>query len=383
MGLAPKIPALLLALAAGFASPRAADAPLDHFDGIGPGQHDSGRFRDNRDRAAQLHDQLASRLGFLSGRFEGGKNPRALELADKIRSLLAQAKIEIGSGRSELAMPILLQAEVLLIELGRHASDPAPLDPLTGPGGILDLFKDQRPAVNQAALADAWALQRRLQEHLYRLRDRPGAADDEISRGLVSRVQDLLDKSKENLVSGKADAGRELALKAEALMAELHHAVAGGPGLPSDASRRRLEERIQRGLEQLRRDPGPGDADRLAGAASLLEQARASLAAGKAGAAEQSLKQAEKLLGAPGALAGGKLGNAAFDRLQGKLEKARSLVRASGSEKAARILEKGLEHFGKAERFRSEGQAVRAEAEMDIALKLAAKAVDIARAAGR
>src|SRR5687767_6961552 len=109
MAFAPKIPALLLALAACLASPRADDGPLGFLDGpysgTGSGFHDSTRFHDPRERALQFHGQLASRLSFLSGRFEGGNNPRALELADKIRALLAQAKIEIESGRPEHAFP--------------------------------------------------------------------------------------------------------------------------------------------------------------------------------------------------------------------------------------------------------------------------------------
>ena len=56
---------------------------------------------------------------------------------------------------------------------------------------------------------------------------------------------------------------------------------------------------------------------------------------------------------------------------------------ASKNGKASRILEKGKEHFERARRSHSEGQASRAEVEMDLALKLAAKAVDIARSGPR
>jgi hypothetical protein len=387
MTLASKIPAFLLALAACLAAPQSAggkpagmDFPSQAYE---PGSHDSIRTGDPVEHALRYHGHLSNRLAFLSSRFEGGKNPRALELADKIRDLLARAKSEIDAGRPDLAFPMLHYAEGLCAELGRLSSEPLPFDPYSNPGGPLDPFKDQRPAVNQNALADAWTLHRRLQEHLLRLRDRPGASADEKARSLQYRVQDLLDKSKESLIAGKADAGRELALKAEALLAELHLVVAGGPSMHGDASRRRLEDRIQRGFDLIRRNPGSGNSGRLADVSSLLEKARADLAAGRPESAEQSLKQAEKLLSAPGTLAGGRLGNASLDRLQGKLEKAGTLVKASGSEKAARILEKGLEHFAKAERFRADGQAVRAQAEMDIALKLAAKAVDIAGATGR
>src|SRR5687768_9520733 len=111
MTLAMRIPALLLALAACLSAPRAADGMHGSHDGrdgyhYGSGSdHIDGRNQSTRDRALQFHGQLASRLSFLSGRFEGGQNPRALELADKIRSLLALAMIEIQSGRPEASFP--------------------------------------------------------------------------------------------------------------------------------------------------------------------------------------------------------------------------------------------------------------------------------------
>jgi hypothetical protein len=233
---------------------------------------------------------------------------------------------------------------------------------------------------------EASALHQRLQDHLFRLRDRPGA-DDEKARALTAKVQELLDKCKENLAAGKASAAKDLALKAEALLAEVHLAAAGGSGPGSDPGRRRIEDRLQRASDLLvRRQADGGDAARLSQASALLEQARAALQSsgnGRPDAAEALLRHAEKLLAEAAASAGGRLSASAFDRMQGKLERAGALVKASGDEKAARILEKALDHFGKAGRFRSEGQNPRAEAELDIALKLAAKAVDIARSARR
>jgi hypothetical protein len=59
------------------------------------------------------------------------------------------------------------------------------------------------------------------------------------------------------------------------------------------------------------------------------------------------------------------------------------VVGSSGNEKAARILEKAREHFERADRGRAEGRAGVAAVEMDLSLKLAAKAVDIARSGSR
>lgn len=380
--------ALLLAFAlvlgpaaAGLAASPGGDEPF-HYPGVddrpgGPGDFtgDSLRIRDQANRTC---GSLTNRLNFMASRLESAQNPRAFQVAEEIRSLLAQAQSLINAGRPHDAYPIFARAEGLFAELGRLQFEVTNPDP-------------DRPAISQNALMEASALHQRLQDHLFRLRDRPGA-DSEKARSLQTKVQELLDKCKEYLAAGKASAAKDLALKAEALLAELHLAAAGGgsgAGMGMDPSRRRLEDRMQRASDLLvRRQADGGDATRLAQASSLLDQARTALTkasgaqSGSADAAESFLRHAEKILAEAGA-AGGRLSSAAFDRMRGKLERASSLVKASGSEKSARILEKALDHFGKAERYRGEGQKPRAEAELDIALKLAAKAVDIARAAGR
>lgn len=384
---------LVLALITGWtvASGNRAFSHEGHEDGPGPGPGttgsvDSGRSgSEGSERAMRFHNQLADRLNFLTSRLEAGKNPRALEIADRIRTLLNTARAELSEGRISNAFHLLGQAESLCAELGRLSSDSRDIGRRSGPGTQPDLYRDsRRPSSSQKALADAYALHKRLQDHLLRLKDRPGqASTTDRARSLQARIQDLLDKCKESLTAGKAEAARELALKAETLLAELHLAVAGSPG-SGDPGLRRLEERVQRGTDLVRRRLSDGGAaERLSTASALLDQARIALSGGNAEAAENLLKQAEKILGETGKAAEGRLSAGAFDRLQSKLDKAGSIVKASGSEKAARILEKGMEHFSKAQRFRSEGQAVRAEVEMDISLKLAVKAVDIARASSR
>jgi hypothetical protein len=372
---APLLALALALVAAAHAAGRGGDEPYAYpvvGDRHGlplPGDHygDSLRIRDQANRTC---GSLTNRLQFMTSRLEAGNNPRAIQIAEEIRSLLAQAQALIDAGRSRDAYPLFQQAEGLFAELGRLQYEVTNTDP-------------NRPAISQNALIEASALHQRLQDHLFRLRDRPGA-DGEKARSLQLKVQDLLDQCKEYLAAGKASAAKDLALKAEALLAELHLAAATGGGTGSDPSRRRLEDRLHRASDLLlRRQADGADADRLSQATSLLDQARGAIgAAGGTDAAEALLRQAEKILAEAGA-AGGRLSSAAFDRLQGKLDRASSLVKAAGSEKASRILEKALDHFGKAERYRREGQKPRAEAELDIALKLAAKAVDIARAAGR
>lgn len=343
------------------------------YRGPGPGPApDIDTARWWKDQAMMAYWQQQNRLGFMMSRLEAGKNPRAFQIADEIRSLLSQARARIDEERYREALGILSMTYGLFSELSRLAMEPPTTDP-------------NRPATSQNALAEVAALHARLQDHLYRLRDRPGyVSGDERIPQLQAKVQELLDKCKESLAAGKADAAKEFGLKAEALLAELHQVIAGSGNRSADPARLRIEERLHRAREQLHRlQTAGGDADRLAMAGTVLEQARAAVAAGNLPSAESLAHQAEKLLSERGATPGNRLSASAFDRLQGKLDRARALVKASGNEKAARILEKGLEHFGKAERFRSENQAARAEAEMDIALKLAAKAVDIARTAER
>jgi hypothetical protein len=341
------------------------------------------------DRARNHHGHLANQLSMVTSRMQPGGNPRLFDLADRIRALLAAAKSAIDMRRPEQAFPPLHQAEILFAELRTLESQKH--DAGTNPGGMPkpDPYRDGRhSATTQNALADAQSLLRRVEDHLLRFRDRTASSSgDERIANLQARIQDLLDKSREALAAGKAESARELSLKAEALLAELHLAAGGRGAGGKDPSLRRLGDRLQRLSDQLRRRRAEGgDSDkgeRLSAAASLIEQAREALTAGKADAAEGLMKQAERLVADSGGPGGGRLSAVSMERLRAKLEKAGSLVSSSGSEKASRIMEKGMEHFAKAERYRGEGQAARAEVEMDIALKLAAKAVDIARAARR
>lgn len=371
-------------LAAGLAAlPAAARGVSDEAFGGRASSPDSGWAHnglqeDLNRRARDRHGMLVNRLEYHAGRLQQGSNPRAFELAERIRGLLSQARLEIEAGRALAAMQLMAQADVFVAELGILAADPYHLS--RGPGAQPDLYRDtQRPASAQADLRTAFDLQARVQDHLMRLRDRPGPVDEK-ALALQRSIQDLLDKSKEALAAGKSEASRELSRKAEALLTDLH--LAGGPRPTGDPGRR-LEERLQRLSDQMRRQGEGSSAERITGASAQLEQARDALGNGRQEAAEDHLRQAERLLSDPAGHSAGRLSAAGFDRMRAKLEKAAALVKASGDDKAARILEKGQEHFAKAERFRSEGQSARAEAEMDISLKLAAKAVDIARAARR
>lgn len=149
----------------------------------------------------------------------------------------------------------------------------------------------------------------------------------------------------------------------------------------------RLLERYTRLTEQSNRNENPKAAPLKARIQDFLDKAKEAVATGKAEAAKEYCLKAESLLpelrGTVSATGGDLLTPAAWQRLKAKLDRAAEIVASSGNDKASKILEKGQEHFERAQRNHADGQAARAEVEMDIALKLAAKAVDIARANGR
>lgn len=269
---------------------------------------DSARLRQDQKIGADWEIQrVAERLAWVSQRLELSKNPQAAALSEKIRALIESSRRESEAGRFQNVRPLLGQAESLLSELQRLILDNANSDKGNLPGLGHDPFKDRQPA-EQAALAQAWELYRRVHNGAVRLSERPVEASDAKAAALRARVFDLLEKAKEALATSKAEVAKEYGLKAEGQLAEWHRILSA---------------------------------------------------------------------------TGNRLSSGAWERVKAKLERAAQIVSASGNEKAAKILEKARDHFERAERSHSEGQAARAEVEMDLALKLAAKAVDIGRSGSR
>ncbi len=275
----------------------------------GPGGgFDTTRLRQDLQINAEFDIQrTAERLAYCTQRLETVKNPQAASLAEKIRALVEAARKEAEAGRVANVRPLLAQAESLLPELQRLILENLNSEKQNlsgqGPGSI----KDQQPAT-QPALGQAWETYRRVYNSAVRLAEKPAGSDDARAAALRKRVSDLLEKAKEALEKGQAEAGKEYCLKAENQLTEWHRTLT---------------------------------------------------------------------------TADNRLSPATWERLKAKLDRAADLVSASGNDKAARILEKGREHFERAQRSHAEGQTARAEVEMDLALKLAAKAVDIARAGSR
>jgi hypothetical protein len=273
----------------------------------GPGG-DPQRMLEDMKNGAEIDIQRDdAKLAYFSQLLSVSKNPRAAETLDKVRALLDKARMEISADRPAAARLLLSQVEPLFFELQRLVQEVHSAETQQAQDAARDAYKDQQPG-SRTGLAQATEVFRRVQERATRAKEQARSADNPKATAANARIQELLDKSKEALGSGQAEAAKEYALKAEGMLAELH------------------------------RSANAGDA---------------------------------------------RLSPAAWQRLQAKLDRAAEIVAASRSDKAARILEKGKEHFERAQRSHAEGQASRAEVEMDLALKLAAKAVDIARSGPR
>ena len=271
-----------------------------------PGEDSSLLIEQRKARAQWDLQRTTERFELLAQRLQETKSPNAAQLMDKVRSLLGYAKQELALDHPLAVRTILNQIEGLLPELGRLTEQTSDLDKHGLSASLQDSYKNLQPAA-RAALVQATEIYNRVHDRLSRLHDQGESRDDSKSSEQLVRIQELLDKCREALASGQAQASTELGLKAEALLTEWHQA------------------KEKTGIDPLRQS------------ATSLE------------------------------------------RLKIKLDRASQIVKASGNEKAIRILEKGLEHFDRAEHGQADGQPARVQVEMDIALKLAAKAIDIAR----
>lgn len=239
-------------------------------------------------------------------KLQESKSPNVSQLIEKGRATLDLAKQQISQNRFTAVRPLLDQVESLIIELGRITENGGDLENHGLTGTSQDTHKNQQPATT-SALAQATDIYNRVHDRVVRLSDQNKPKDDPKSAALFTRILDLMEKCREALANGQADAAKELALKAENLLTEWHQGQEGAGGASKGLSGSSLE------------------------------------------------------------------------RLKVKLDRATEIVAAAKNDKASRIMEKGMDHYDRAARGQAEGQSARAQVEMDIALKLAAKAVDIAR----
>jgi hypothetical protein len=252
----------------------------------------------------------------------------------------------------------------------------------------------------------------RTSERLTNFTQRLGAGKNPCAAEVLLRIQALLDKAKLEISAGRPANSKIYLAQAEALTPELQrltqesaNSEKQGSSAPSHGScddqqpstqaslaqasetYHRLLERYTRLTEQSTGSDDAKSATVKARVQGLLDQAKEALTTGQPEAAKEFSLKAEALLPdlrkSVSATGDQRLTPAAWQRLKAKLDRASEIVSTSGNDKAAKILEKGKEHLERAEHNQADGQSARAEVEMDIALKLAAKAVDIARSSGR
>jgi hypothetical protein len=328
--------------------------------------------------------------------------PEAAAALQSVQTLIAQARQSLEAGNLVLAVgqcAILENRITELDMLGRRKS----MDRLrSGEGGGTDssrLHQDQQ-------IAAEFGIQRRADRLAYLSRRLESGKNPQAS-ALIDKVRGLLEAARRESAAGRSRNVLLLLYQADPLLNELQsleqalseadsHGASGPNREPmknqEQASLSQAEanyQRVYNAAQRLGERPVDGEDPKAAALRTrvfdLLEKAKDALATGQPEAAKGYCLKAEGLLTEwhRSLSSEDKTSPAARDRVKAKLDLAGDIVAASRDEKAVRILEKARDHFERAERSRADGRAGLAAVEMDLALKLAAKAVDIARSRSR
>ncbi|HKP96287.1 MAG TPA: hypothetical protein VJ385_11055 [Fibrobacteria bacterium] len=330
----------------------------------------------------------------------------ASQLAN-IQDLIAKARESLNAGNTQAVFELCAQIDKRIGDLFMKEKFRVRTGYGSGPGGGDDSERAKGELKARAELDFE-----RAAERFASLSQRLGAGKNPCAAEVMGRIKALLDKASQEIAAGRPANSRGFLAQVEALTPELQRlaqessnsekqgasALAHGSCEDQQPSTQaalaqasetyhRLLERFTRLTEQSAGRGAPKSDAVKARVQEFLDKAKEALATGRPEAAREFCLKAESLLPelrvTVSAIGGDRLTPAAWQRLKAKLDRAAEIVSTSGNDKAAKILEKGQEHFERAERNHAEGQAARAEVEMDIALKLAAKAVDIARTSGR
>lgn len=397
------LPCLLLAACLGAAAARSGGSGMDgfSFDRIDPssGMPSQDAARDRLEKAAGNFSRLQTMPSIQY-------SPDAGSQLANIQNILAKAQENLAAGKTQAVLDLCAQIDQRIGEM--FMTEKFRVRTGSGPGseGDSDRLMEEQKARAELDFE-------RAHERFISLAQRLGAGKNPCAAEVMARIKGLLDQASLEIASDRIDKSRRLLAQADALSPELQRLAQessysekqGASGLshancndqqPSTQASlaqasemyRRITERFIRLTEQSGTGAGAKTAALQAKVRELLNKAKEALATQKPEAAKELVVKAEGLLPeirttASSAEGAGRLTPAAWQRLKAKLDRAAEIVASSGSGKAARILEKGQEHFERAERNHADGRSSRAEVEMDIALKLAAKAVDIARAGGR
>lgn len=362
-----------------------------------PGPESGYRIQDVTERL----DRDVQRLDFQVA--NGVQNiPQAVPALEAAQNLIAQARQSLAAGNVPLAMNQCFLLENRITELGMLAGRQSMDRFRSGSGGGFDtsrMRQDQQAAVEfgiQRTAGRLDYLSRRLESG-----KNPQAA------ALIEKVRSLLESARSESAAGRSQNAWQLLSQADPLLYELERlqqamseSDSRGSAGPSrdpvkDQQQSALSQaeagyqRVYGAAQRLGERPADGEDQKVSALRTrvfdLLEKAKDALATGQPEAAKGYCLKAEGLLTEwhRTLAAADKLSPAVRDRVKAKLDMASDVVAGSGNEKAVRILEKAREHFERADRSRAEGRAALAKVEMELSLKLAAKAVDIARSGSR
>jgi hypothetical protein len=360
----------------------------------GPGGISAQNVGECIDREVQRYNDAQAKFALQS-------IPEAATPMEAIQELIAQARQALANGNLQLANGLCFQLDTRISDVSQLGSRKSLDRVRSGEGG----FDTSRMRQDQQNYAEA-AVQR-VAERLDYLTQRLESGKNPQSVVLVDKVKALLEAARREIQMGRFQNVQPLLNQAEGLCAQLQrlleanvatdqHGVTGPSRDPfkdqqpaAQAALGQAEDiyqRVYNSAVRLGERPAPAADPKAASLRTrvfdLLEKAKEALSTSQPEAAKTYCLKAEGLLAEwhrSLSAADNKMSPAARERVKAKLDRAADLVSASGNDKAAKILDKAREHFERAERVQSEGQASRAEVEMDLALKLAAKAVDIAR----
>jgi hypothetical protein len=394
------MPALILTLCL-----LAAGAALAGRQGGGSGPSPYGGVPESGFRIQDVTERLDRDVQALEG-FQGALGlqgpPEAISILQTAQSLAAQARQSLAAGNVPLAANQCGLLENQLAQLGMLANRQS-LDRFrSGSGGGFDttrLRQDQQAAVD-------FAIQRTAGRLDY-LSSRLESGKNPQAAALIDKARSLLDAARRESAAGRSQNAWQLLSQADPLLNELQRLqqamtesdTRGSIGPSHDPAKEQQQasltqaeanyQRVYGAAQRLGERPADGEDQKISALRArvfeLLEKAKEALATAQPEAAKGYCLKAEGILTEwhRSLATGEKLSPAARDRVKAKLDLAADVVAASGNEKASRILEKAREHFERADRGRAEGHAQLAAVELDLSLKLAAKAVDIARSGSR
>ena len=328
--------------------------------------------------------------------------PEAAPLLAMVKSLIDQAQQSLDARNLSLADNQCRMLEYHLTELDQLGNRKS-MDRFRSPGGGgVDTTRQRQ---DQQIAAESY-IQARADRLAY-LSQRLESGKDPQAASLIDKVRTLLDAARSEASAGRLLNVFPLLSQADPLLNELQrlqqaltetdsHGISGPSRDPlknqQQAALTQAEAnylRVYNAAQRLGERPVNGEDPKTTALRTrvfdLLEKAKDALATGQTEAAKGYCLKAEGMLTEwhRSLSAEDKSSPAARDRVKAKLELAGDIVATSGNDKAVRILEKAREHLDRAERGRADGHAGLAAVEMDLALKLAAKAVDIARSGSR